>query len=132
MPPSAATHTASSRRWNAAAFASLSGAVGGGAAAAPKKHVDVKIPMQQKLVVGAIAGVIGTCCIFPIDVAKTRLQNQKPGAARHDLPQSRATAMCSHSAVGQLPGRPPRHQARPPHDVGAPQQGGLQHALPPR
>ena len=55
---------------------------GGGAAAAPKKHVDVKIPMQQKLVVGAIAGVIGTCCIFPIDVAKTRLQNQKPGPAR--------------------------------------------------
>ena len=58
------------------------GGGGGGAAAAPKKHVDVKIPMQQKLVVGAIAGVIGTCCIFPIDVAKTRLQNQKPGPAR--------------------------------------------------
>ena len=34
--------------------------------------------MHQKLVVGALAGVIGTCCIFPIDVAKTRLQNQKP------------------------------------------------------
>ena len=65
----------------------VQGGGGGGAAAAPKKHVDVKIPMQQKLVVGAIAGVIGTCCIFPIDVAKTRLQNQKPGPARYSPKQ---------------------------------------------
>ena len=42
----------------------------GGAAKPGGKHEEVKIPMQQKLVVGAIAGVIGTCCIFPIDVAK--------------------------------------------------------------
>lgn len=39
---------------------------------------EIKIPMHQKLAVGAVAGVIGTSCIFPIDVVKTRLQNQKP------------------------------------------------------
>lgn len=43
---------------------------------APKD--DIKIPMYQKLMVGAASGVIGTSCIFPIDVVKTRLQNQKP------------------------------------------------------
>ena len=42
------------------------------------KKGDIKIPMHQKLMVGAAAGAIGTCCIFPIDVAKTRLQNQAP------------------------------------------------------
>jgi len=47
-------------------------------ATAPSNKNDVKIPMHQKLMVGALAGAIGTCCIFPIDVAKTRLQNQKP------------------------------------------------------
>ncbi|XP_065668875.1 mitochondrial glutamate carrier 1 isoform X2 [Hydra vulgaris] len=30
-----------------------------------------------KLVNGAIAGMIGTCCVFPLDLAKTRLQNQR-------------------------------------------------------
>eukprot|EP00035_Acanthoeca_spectabilis_P012300 m.219580 g.219580 ORF g.219580 m.219580 type:complete len:292 (-) comp15584_c0_seq4:517-1392(-) len=39
---------------------------------------ETKIPMEQKLVVGAVAGVIGTSAIFPIDVVKTRLQNQTP------------------------------------------------------
>jgi len=33
-----------------------------------------KLPMQQKLVVGAIAGVVGTKAIFPLDMVKTRLQ----------------------------------------------------------
>lgn len=45
------------------------------------KTEDVIIPMHQKLAVGAIAGVIGTICIFPIDVVKTRLQNQRPDAS---------------------------------------------------
>ena len=30
--------------------------------------------------VGAVAGVIGTMSIFPIDMVKTRLQNQTVGA----------------------------------------------------
>lgn len=45
----------------------------------PIAKQEVAIPLSQKLVVGAIAGVIGTCCIYPIDVVKTRLQNQSPG-----------------------------------------------------
>lgn len=38
-----------------------------------------KLPMFQKLVVGAIAGIIGTVAIFPIDMVKTRLQQQTIG-----------------------------------------------------
>ncbi len=37
-----------------------------------------KIPLTSKLAVGAFAGIIGTSAIFPIDVVKTRLQNQNP------------------------------------------------------
>jgi len=40
----------------------------------PPKPQEVKIPLHLKLVTGAIAGIIGTCCIFPIDTIKTRLQ----------------------------------------------------------
>jgi len=32
---------------------------------------------SAKLINGAIAGSVGTCCIFPLDLAKTRLQNQR-------------------------------------------------------
>jgi len=36
--------------------------------------------MEQKLLVGAVAGVIGTSCIFPLDMVKTRLQSSgQPG-----------------------------------------------------
>jgi len=37
-------------------------------------------PLSVKLICGAVAGVIGTCIIFPLDIIKTRLQNQKPNA----------------------------------------------------
>lgn len=32
-----------------------------------------------KVVNGAIAGIVGVTCVFPIDLVKTRLQNQQPG-----------------------------------------------------
>ncbi|KAJ9061652.1 mitochondrial aspartate-glutamate transporter agc1 [Entomophthora muscae] len=35
--------------------------------------------LATKLVNGAIAGVVGTLVIFPIDMVKTRLQNQRVG-----------------------------------------------------
>lgn len=37
---------------------------------------EKKVPIIQKFSVGAIAGVIGTSCIYPVDMVKTRLQNQ--------------------------------------------------------
>lgn len=44
----------------------------------------VRIPLPAKLVVGGVAGVVGTSCVFPLDMVKTRLQNQviKPGTQR--------------------------------------------------
>lgn len=40
-------------------------------------QTPVVIPFHEKLLVGAVAGVVGTTCIFPIDMVKTRLQSQK-------------------------------------------------------
>lgn len=42
------------------------------------KEEPRKTSLSVKLVCGAVAGVIGTCIIFPLDIIKTRLQNQKP------------------------------------------------------
>jgi len=38
-----------------------------------------KLPLPVKLVVGAVAGVVGTTCIYPIDMIKTRLQSSIKG-----------------------------------------------------
>jgi hypothetical protein len=38
-----------------------------------------KSQFGAKLVCGAIAGVVGTCVIFPLDTVKTQLMTQKPG-----------------------------------------------------
>lgn len=41
---------------------------------------------SAKLVCGAVAGVIGTSIIFPLDIIKTRLQNQKLIHGKMELP----------------------------------------------
>uniref|UniRef100_A0A8C6WY94 Solute carrier family 25 member 22a n=1 Tax=Neogobius melanostomus TaxID=47308 RepID=A0A8C6WY94_9GOBI len=40
---------------------------------------DKQISLPAKLINGGIAGLIGVSCVFPIDLAKTRLQNQQNG-----------------------------------------------------
>ncbi|XP_062949909.1 mitochondrial glutamate carrier 1 isoform X1 [Cynocephalus volans] len=40
---------------------------------------DKQISLPAKLINGGIAGLIGVTCVFPIDLAKTRLQNQQNG-----------------------------------------------------
>ncbi|KAM3854947.1 mitochondrial glutamate carrier 1 [Vipera latastei] len=40
---------------------------------------DKQISVPAKLINGGIAGLIGVTCVFPIDLAKTRLQNQQNG-----------------------------------------------------
>ncbi|XP_012692200.1 solute carrier family 25 member 55a [Clupea harengus] len=37
------------------------------------------ISLPAKLINGGIAGIVGVTCVFPIDLVKTRLQNQRPG-----------------------------------------------------
>ncbi|CAB1450812.1 unnamed protein product [Pleuronectes platessa] len=50
------------------------------------RFLHLKIVMSQqhislpaKLINGGIAGIVGVTCVFPIDLAKTRLQNQRHG-----------------------------------------------------
>jgi len=49
-----------------------------------KGDANAVVPAQQfsllpKIVNGGIAGIIGVSCVFPLDLVKTRLQNQKLG-----------------------------------------------------
>ncbi|XP_062404353.1 mitochondrial glutamate carrier 1 [Sardina pilchardus] len=38
---------------------------------------DHKVSLPAKLINGGVAGLVGVTCVFPIDLAKTRLQNQQ-------------------------------------------------------
>lgn len=40
-------------------------------------HVDPICSLPAKLINGGVAGLVGVTCVFPIDLAKTRLQNQQ-------------------------------------------------------
>eukprot|EP00640_Fibrocapsa_japonica_P003588 CAMPEP_0113935608 /NCGR_PEP_ID=MMETSP1339-20121228/2731_1 /TAXON_ID=94617 /ORGANISM="Fibrocapsa japonica" /LENGTH=292 /DNA_ID=CAMNT_0000937821 /DNA_START=157 /DNA_END=1035 /DNA_ORIENTATION=- /assembly_acc=CAM_ASM_000762 len=42
-----------------------------------RKMRETKLPIPYKVVVGAIAGIVGTTAIFPLDMVKTRLQAGK-------------------------------------------------------
>ena len=37
--------------------------------------------LLPKVINGGIAGIVGVSCVFPIDLVKTRLQNQQKGVA---------------------------------------------------
>lgn len=37
------------------------------------------LSLPAKFINGGIAGLVGVTCVFPIDLAKTRLQNQRQG-----------------------------------------------------
>ncbi|KAI8928677.1 mitochondrial carrier domain-containing protein [Entophlyctis helioformis] len=54
--------------------------------------------LGTKLVCGAIAGVIGTTLIFPLDIVKTRLQTQRIGP---NGPQYRGIVDCARQIVAQ-------------------------------
>jgi hypothetical protein len=74
--------------------------------AAPRPQpatVEPKVPLPAKLLVGGIAGVIGTSVIFPLDMVKTRMQN-----VRAQLTQSRLRARmrtracaCAHARLSR-------------------------------
>lgn len=41
--------------------------------------MDSKFSFLPRIINGGIAGIVGVTCVFPIDLVKTRLQNQQPG-----------------------------------------------------
>ncbi|XP_031424572.2 mitochondrial glutamate carrier 1, partial [Clupea harengus] len=46
----------------------------------PILSISLSLSLPAKLINGGIAGLIGVTCVFPIDLAKTRLQNQQNGS----------------------------------------------------
>jgi len=83
--------------------ASPSPAPGGG----PRAPPPFTVPLEQKLVVGGLAGVLGTSIVFPLDFVKTRLQNQKApgaggGAARYAGPLDVVRKVVAAEGVGGL------------------------------
>lgn len=42
-------------------------------------ETQVNFPLLAKIINGGIAGIVGVASVFPIDLAKTRLQNQRAG-----------------------------------------------------
>lgn len=40
---------------------------------------DSNFSLLPRIINGGIAGIVGVTCVFPIDLVKTRLQNQQPG-----------------------------------------------------
>lgn len=72
------------------------------AAGSPRAPAPFTVPLEQKLVVGGLAGVLGTSIVFPLDFVKTRLQNQKAGAARYAGPVDVVRKVVAAEGVGGL------------------------------
>ncbi|XP_038623669.1 mitochondrial glutamate carrier 2 [Tachyglossus aculeatus] len=47
---------------------------------------DQKISVPAKLINGGVAGLVGVACVFPMDLAKTRLQSQQGPAQYSGMP----------------------------------------------
>nr|CAH7752845.1 unnamed protein product [Callosobruchus chinensis] len=45
----------------------------------PMAEKQTQFSIVPKIVNGGIAGIIGVTCVFPLDLVKTRLQNQQVG-----------------------------------------------------
>lgn len=67
-------------------------------------HSPVSAPsLPAKLINGGIAGLIGVTCVFPIDLAKTRLQNQQNGSRLYTSMYGRsAFELCRTVCVNSL------------------------------
>merc|ERR1712013_862611 len=51
-----------------------------GAVMASEKVAKQQFSLLPKIINGGIAGIIGVSCVFPLDLVKTRLQNQQVAA----------------------------------------------------
>lgn len=60
-----------------------------------------KLPLEQKLAVGAVAGIVGTSCIYPLDMVKTRLQaSGQVGATSYKGPIDCVKSILAKEGVG--------------------------------
>nr|VZI08887.1 unnamed protein product [Spirometra erinaceieuropaei] len=52
----------------------------------PRDHYerDASFSLLPKVINGGIAGIVGVSCVFPIDLVKTRLQNQQVGSRMYE------------------------------------------------
>ena len=81
------THSSSPGDHRFVDMSSTTGSAGGTASpaltvAAPAAAAEAKksFSIVPKIINGGIAGIIGVTCVFPLDLVKTRLQNQQVGA----------------------------------------------------
>jgi len=61
---------------------------------------DYKLPLEQKLAVGGVAGVVGTSCIYPLDMVKTRLQASGQGGILYKGPGDVIKSILKNEGVG--------------------------------
>ena len=67
----------------------------------PEKQVK-KVPFIQKLIVGGIAGIVGTSIVYPLDMVKTRLQRQTTGPMKYKGPWDCFKTICREEGPSGL------------------------------